>query len=720
MRPLSCLALFAALLALALPAGASTAGPLKRASAQSAQDEIAVGLIVAFDTGPAGATARAMSVDALSAKAGIRLSKARPLMRHSAVYDFAGPVPLAQAREAAARASALPGVRYAVPNRLMRAQQMQVITDPLWFVQWNYAAPSVVPGGVDVERAWGLSRGSSDIVVAVIDTGIRGGHPDLQGRLLPGYDFVSPNTAWTDAYGLPPTWLAADGDGRDADPTDPGTYISAEDIAALPPALRPLFGSPVDSSWHGTHVAGTIAANVNGIGGVGIDRAARILPVRVLGKGGMGVESDVIAGMLWAAGIDVPGVPANPTPAHVLNLSLGGGTTCGAAYQEAIDAIVGSGRHVVAAAGNDGAPTVGAPANCRGVIAVTAHSYNGDNAWYANVGPEVVLSAPGGGCGTMAWNPLTKQCATGVRTDGVISTWNLGKTVATVDDYGALSGTSMATPHVSGTVALMLSLSPALTPAEVRSVLQSSARPHPPGTWCAADPQRPCGSGLLDAARALEHVRDNRPAVDLGPDRISPPNVELALASSVSIAPGRGAAVYRWRQIAGPALALPDTAQPVLRFTTPSTGRYGFELTVTDTAGYSGSGTVNVRVNSAPVMRPIADQTLTVGQYLVLPVRATDPDGDDVSYVVTSLPPGASFNTLTNSLIWSPSEPASGTFTVYASDGLANSAPVSATITFNAERGGGTGGGGYWPAWALPVLALVRSLRRRTSGSCAR
>lgn len=718
MRLSTCLTLWAALLVFALPAAAQPSHPLppKPAAAAAAEDALAAGLIVAFHPHRAEAASSAATLGALSARAAVPLVKGRHMARDVVVYGFARPLPLRQAQQAAARIAAEPGIRYAVPDRIMRTQQLQVISDPLWFAQWHYATPSAVPGGIDVSQAWNVTRGHSDIVVAVIDTGIRGGHPDLQGRLLPGYDFVSENTAWTDAYGLPSTWVAADGDGRDADPTDPGTYLTAEDIAALPLPLRAVIGAtPRDSTWHGTHVAGTVVANINGLGGVGIDRAARLVPVRVLGKAGIGLSSDIIEGMLWAAGFEVPGVPVNATPAHVLNLSLGGRGACDAAYQEAIDAIVASGRHVVVAAGNDAAE-VSMPANCRGVIAVAAHAYDGDNAWYSNVGPEVAVSAPGGGCGFQSWNALLKTCST--RSDGVISTVNLGKTAATVDDYGTLAGTSMAAPHVSGVVALMLSLSPALSPAEVRSVLQSTARPHPPGTTCAANSF--CGAGLLDAAEALAHVRDNRPSVSLGADRVSPPNTELTLTSQVATASGRGVAAYQWRQLSGPALALTDATQASLRFVTPATGRYGFELAVTDTAGYRALGTVNVRVNSAPVMRPIADQVRTVGQYLVLPVQATDADGDDVAYVVTSVPPGASFNTLTNSLVWSPAAPASGTFTVYATDGLANSEPVSAIITFDADPGNRDGGGGAWPLWGLIALAAATSLRRRTPADASR
>src|SRR5690606_6718173 len=157
-------------------------------------------------------------------------------------------------------------------------------------------------------------------------------------------------------------------------------------------------GAATPSTWHGTAVAGLIAARAgNGYGIAGVAPAARILPVRSIGRCG-GYMSDVIDGMRWAAGLAVPGVPANPYPARILNLSLGStpGVPCSPLQQRAVDEVVAAGALVVAAAGNEGTGSVGVPANCGGVLAVAAHTRYGDLASYSNVGPEVALTAPGG------------------------------------------------------------------------------------------------------------------------------------------------------------------------------------------------------------------------------------------------------------------------------------------------------------------------------------
>ena len=162
--------------------------------------------------------------------------------------------------------------------------------------------------------------------------------------------------------------------------------------------------SPENSSWHGTQLSGLIAALTdNGIGMAGAAPGVRVLPVRVLGKCG-GYDSDIIAGMRWAAGLSVPGVPANPHPARVINLSLGGDGACSAAYQEAVDEITAAGTVIVAAVGNSSGHAVASPANCRGVIAVAGLRHVGTKVGFSSLGPEVAISAPGGNCVNTAAN----------------------------------------------------------------------------------------------------------------------------------------------------------------------------------------------------------------------------------------------------------------------------------------------------------------------------
>lgn len=246
------------------------------------------------------------------------------------------------------------------------------------------------------------------------------------------------------------------------------------------------------------------------------------MPVRALGKCG-GSSSDVIDAIRWAAGLPASstgqswaslGIPDNPSPARVINLSLGGeGGPCGAGYREATAEAVARGVVVVAAAGNDGAFGVLQPANCPGVFAVAAHAINGDSSDFSNVGPEVAISAPGGGLPTSLVVSPTLTSA-----DEAFSVWSTGLFGATTQESSAsstdgrngpsllgITGTSPATPHVSAAAALLLSVNPSLRPQDVRAILQRTARPHPVGGFCVA-PQigaGACGAGLLDIGAAL-------------------------------------------------------------------------------------------------------------------------------------------------------------------------------------------------------------------------
>ena len=345
-------------------------------------------------------------------------------------------------------------VEYVEPDALMQPQL--VPDDARYGQQWDLFEATA---GIRAPTAWEKSTGAG-VVVAVIDTGVRP-HADLVKNLLPGRDFI------TD------TFIARDGNGRDEDPSDPGDWSSAGQCYSGSPAAK--------SSWHGTHVAGTVAAvtnNASGVAGVAFD--AKVLPVRVLGRCG-GYSSDIADGMVWAAGGSVAGQPANPHPARVLNLSLGGGGSCSTTYRNAIATVRGLGAVVVVAAGNDASDaSLYQPSSCPGVIAVAAVKRSGGRASYSNYGAVVDLAAPGGDSDS-----------------GILSTLNAGSTTPGADSYGSYRGTSMATPHVAGTVALMLARNPRLTPDEVETRLKESARPFP-----AACGQ--CGSGLLDANAAVD------------------------------------------------------------------------------------------------------------------------------------------------------------------------------------------------------------------------
>nr|MCU0925535.1 S8 family peptidase [Hydrogenophaga sp.] len=360
--------------------------------------------------------------------------------------------------------------------------------------QWHLLNSVSVPGGINAATAWDFSSGSG-VVVAVLDGGYRP-HADLATNVLPGYDFVSgeaPNAATTVA-GFP-FWTANDGDARESDAQDPGDWVTQADVTAG------FCNLAEDSSWHGTHVAGIAAAvGNNASDGLGVAYGARILPVRVLGRCG-GFASDILAGARWAAGLAVPGAPANPNPAKVLNLSLGvAGQTCDPTTQSVVDEIRARNVSVVASSGNEGSTSISLPANCRGVLAVTAHTREGDSADYANVGSGVAISAPGGGRNTTLPTPPT-----GIR--GVLSTWNNGTTAPGSDALGLLSGTSMAAPQVAGVLALLASLRPELSMADLEGIVTRSVRSFPADTYCAINPQQLpagfCGSGMLDAQLAV-------------------------------------------------------------------------------------------------------------------------------------------------------------------------------------------------------------------------
>jgi serine protease len=360
-----------------------------------------------------------------------------------------------------------------------------VPNDPLYAQQWHYGNG---PGGINAEPAWDITRGDG-IVVAVIDTGITP-HSEFAGQLVPGYDFIGDIDT------------AIDGDGRDADPNDPGDWHDGE---------CNFFGIPEDSSWHGSHVAGTIAALTdNGVGVAGVAPSAKVLPVRALGKCG-GFLSDIIDGIAWSSGGTVAGVPANANPAEVINMSLGGSGSCGVALQSAIDAAVGRGTTIVVAAGNSGADAASEqPASCNNVINVSAVGPTGARAGYSNFGPLVDVAGPGGSGVSPA-------------ADNVLSTLNLGTTVQGAEGYSWYSGTSMASPHVAGIVALMQSVATTpKTPAQIEQILENTAHANGgfPGGCSFASP---CGAGVVDARAAVAVASGAEPLPPNPPEPPPPP-----------------------------------------------------------------------------------------------------------------------------------------------------------------------------------------------------
>jgi len=350
-------------------------------------------------------------------------------------------------------------VQYADPVR--RAFASAAPNDPYWSQQWSLNGGTA---GINVETAWQLQPSTHGLTVAVVDTGILP-HPDLDGRVLPGYDFISDPDR------------ARDGNARDPNPRDEGDWSDGDCGTSA-------------SFFHGLFVAGLIGANTdNGVGIAGIANGVNILPVRVLGKCG-GTFEDVLEGMLWASGVRIAGVPPNPNPAKVINLSLGGFGACDQSMQEAIDDALAQGAVVVAAAGNETLDVADfSPANCSGVIAVGAHSIAGGLASYSNYGRRIDLTAPGGDL---------------PRTGLMVSLSNTGTTVPEEPGYVLAEGTSFAAPMVSGTAALMLARDPLLTGGRILDVLAGTARYFPNGSQCTTP--NLCGSGMLDAGAAVGSI----------------------------------------------------------------------------------------------------------------------------------------------------------------------------------------------------------------------
>jgi subtilisin family serine protease len=367
--------------------------------------------------------------------------------------------------------------------RVMKHQWLP--NDSLWGQQWSLGSGV---GGIRASSAWDITP-SGSVQVAVIDTGIRS-HPDLDAKHVAGYDMIRER------------FLSVDGDGRDDDPSDPGDYQC--------PLDNP-FGD-TSSSWHGTHVAGIVAAATNNGDGIsGVAPNARIQSVRALGRCG-GTDDDVADAIRWSAGVPVAGVPNNANPSKVLNLSLGGDGPCSDNMQSAVDAAIARGAIVVVAAGNSRELASGfSPANCKGVISVVASNLLGDISSYSNYGSGVTLSAPGGDFGNLP---------------GVLSTLNGSGTAPGAQSYAVYSGTSMAAPHVAGVVALMLARDPSLTSGQIVNRLTAAAKTFTVGSECATVGNI-CGKGLLDAANAVGAVPINRGVNDVASSRERVHAVEL-------------------------------------------------------------------------------------------------------------------------------------------------------------------------------------------------
>jgi serine protease len=492
--------------------------------------------------------------------------------------------------------------------------------------QWYLRAPDAavtsaatpVVASINAEAAWAITDGTAAITVAVLDTGVRFDHPDFvkadgTSKLWPGYDFISS------------TATAGDGGGRDADPSDPGDWTTSGQCGTDPTTRQPI--PATNSSWHGTQTAGLVgAATDNSVGMASVGRNTMVLPVRVLGKCG-GVDSDIIAAMYWSAGLPIPGdttTPVNPHPAQVLSLSLGQTGSCPVSYTDVMAALNAAKVTVVVAAGNSSGLAVEAPANCPGALAVAGVRHIGSKVGYSSIGPQVAIAAPAGNCVN----------ATGACLYPILTTVNKGTTTPSTSGYTDASapslGTSFSTPIVAGTVALMLAVDPTLTPSAIAAKIKATARPFPttgagvdattglpvgackaPSTVQQAEcycTTSTCGAGLLDAgaavAAAVPAVATPTVAITASSSTVTAGLSVTLSASGATANGGRSIAGYQWAISSGSGSAAfsGSTTGSTATLLASAAGSVVVSLTVTDSAGATGSANTTLTVNAAPVV----------------------------------------------------------------------------------------------------------------------
>ena len=641
--------LITALLALALIPGAPQAAerePVNRlsppaTSERPARTERTHRLIVRYADGTRGivGTAEASGVDATTharqqaQQLGAQMGESMRFVRHASgrtqVLALPEPRAIAEMEALAARLTALPEVEYAEPDR----RRYIMVNDTRFPEQWHYLDPEsphidgfTRAGSANVEAAWDITTGSGGVTVAVLDTGILP-HADIaslvttySGRLVPGFDMVSESILNNDNR-----------DVRTANPLDPGDFVTLQERNEEGGLFE---GCPTTSSWHGTHVSGTIGALTdNDFGVAGIDHNAHILPVRVLGKC-FGLTSDINDGIRWAAGLPVSGVPDNQNPAKIINLSLGSEGECGEAEQEAINDARAAGAIVIAAAGNGSfvddqgnvvIAEVTAPANCNGVISVAALARDGSRAIYSSAGNEVTLSAPGG----------ESNWPQGVGDQGMIlSTYDEGAQEAEGDDFEWVAGTSMAAPHVSGVAALLFALDPAFDETGVINSLTANARPFPgadEGFQCTTDI---CGAGMLDAQASLEATLNGNTAPS-GFTISSDPATDIMPGDTITLTasgvPAEAGESYQWLQARGlpGSFTAPETTSTDLEIP-EGTGPVRIQFRVTSSEGLAGYATLDLdMIGFPPSIGAIGPQSVRRGNTLEFDVPVTHPKGSD-------------------------------------------------------------------------------------------
>jgi serine protease len=539
----------------------------------------------------------------LTTTAGVALEHKRDGWGKTEIYKLDHMMAKAEMQSLLDKLNADPDVEYAVADKRRFAQQLP--SDPMVTDQWYLQSTEIAATSTD--RAWDVTTGSNSVIVAVLDTGVRPEHPDLAGKLLPGYDFVSQAV------------VANDGDGRDADPTDPGDFVSASDRTGI------LANCDLsNSSWHGTRTSSLIAATTNegqGMAGAGWD--TRILPVRVLGKCG-GSDSDIVDAMAWAAGLQVTGAPLNPNPAKIINLSLGGNGACTANYQAVVDQITARGVLVVASVGNDGI-AVGTPANCNGVLGVSGLRHAGTKVGYSSLGPGADIGAPAGNCVNTTITANT-PCVY-----SILSAIDLGTTTPVVPGYTDKVnrpnfGTSFSAPLVSGAAALMRAVNPSLTPAQYSAVLMGTANPFPTTSTTTTDVCRvptgnlvqgaecicttaTCGAGMLNTSAAINALSSPFGVIQASSTIGISTNVSIDGSSSFDTN-GNQVVSYQW-SVLNVSGAMPTIANATSGTTTlqvSGTSNFTLRLRVTGASGATDDtdfAMATTAVTTPPAQTPI-------------------------------------------------------------------------------------------------------------------
>lgn len=692
----------------------------------------------------AAETDKAAAADAISAlthRSQLLLKRSRRIAGRLHALRVMPVTPGETAQTTLAHLQADPAVEYVQIDQRRYAHALP--NDPLYSGQWYLQNAGATPSAVDAVTAWDTTTGSDGVVIADLDTGVRFDHPDLLragagGRLLPGYDFI------TDVF------TANDGDGRDADASDPGDWVSSNEATNSCPADS--------SSWHGTRVAGILGAITNNsVGVAGMTWKNWILPVRVLGKCG-GYDSDIMEAMLWAAGVHVSGVPDNPYPAQIENLSFGSPDTCSPAnnsgYIDVISQLKAIGVLVVASAGNEGGP-VDTPANCPGVAAVAGLRHIGTKVGYSSLGPEVALAAPAGNCvNTGTSEPCVYSIDTSV---------NNGTTVPGANGYtdqlNYNVGTSFSSPIVAGIAGLMKAVNGNLNPTQMIARLREGTTTFP----VSSDPSVPpchvptsstniqdiecncttqtCGAGMANARKAVATALRPIAAVQV-PASVSPGQAVSLQGGGSAAACNHSIASYAWSTVNGSnpsGISNANTATATV--TAPSSGTYTVRLTVTDDSGRQDTADVVVGSSSATTSAPANAGNQACPAAIVVvsvaPTRATLLAGSGtqtftagvggttnsaVIWKVNNLTGGnATDGTISSAGVYTAPAtaptPSTVTVTAVAVADPSRSGSAQVTITSPTTATSGGGGGGASDIFTLLAAALAVSRRRKLPAS---